>query len=86
MTKAILTEEVFARIAAHKPNLADRFKALTGWIRDWLRRHTRRGITGFQRRGSDDFDNLVRSIETFVANTRASAPWTDPRTVRLPAD
>lgn len=41
LAKSILTEEVFAHIAEQKnaKQLRDRFMALVGMIRDWLRRH-----------------------------------------------
>ncbi|MBI2276330.1 MAG: hypothetical protein HYU74_03145 [Dechloromonas sp.] len=38
--KLVLTEEVFAHIAEVRPDLADRFKALIGKLREWLRKHT----------------------------------------------
>lgn len=41
LAKSILTEEVFAHIAEQKnaKQLRDRFMALVGMVRDWLRRH-----------------------------------------------
>lgn len=42
VANGVLTEEVFAHIAQQqgaRPGLMDRFKALIGAVRDWLRRH-----------------------------------------------
>ena len=53
LAKSILTEEVFAHIAEQKnaKQLRDRFMALVGMVRDWLRKH---GFMELARLGESD--------------------------------
>lgn len=75
IARQILTEEVFAHIAEKRPDLMDRFMALVGMVRDWLRKT---GFAKLAEYGESDILHLLNKARKGLTDP------TGPRGGKLP--